>query len=118
METGPRLKVSSNRLEKPGIEPGLSTTPQLLLNFFFWGGGGGGYALHLILIGIISGVEAIQGTEDRVSCSRIQYHHTMPMEGIEPQPIGQASSILPTELQCLKITWRKTTEPSLLQLHV
>ena len=40
METGPQLKVSSNRLVKPGVEPatlvykvsGLSTTPQQLLS--------------------------------------------------------------------------------------
>ena len=40
METGSRLKVPSDRLVKPGIEPatpgykasGLSTTPQRLLN--------------------------------------------------------------------------------------
>ena len=40
METGPRLKVSSDRLVKPGIDPAtpgsqgkwLSTTPQRLLN--------------------------------------------------------------------------------------
>ena len=38
METGPRLKVPSDRLVKPGIEPatpglqGLSTTTQRLLN--------------------------------------------------------------------------------------
>ena len=43
METGPQLKVSSDRLMKPGIEPatpglqgkGLSTTPQRLLRVGF-----------------------------------------------------------------------------------
>ena len=46
METGPRLKVPSDRLVKPGIEP---ATPGLQGKWFNhyttaapWGGGGGG----------------------------------------------------------------------------